>query len=169
MMFHVFDMTLSLYEHQSTVNPNLPLRDLFYVSKVLQNIVKSENLYGSRMVKIPTPKFVVFYNGVTEQPELELIVTVLNINHGNNEKLLASCTILREYMQYVERVRKYQSEMKIEEAVERAVTECIQEGILAEFLMKNRAEAIEMSIFEYNEEAHMKSIREDGYDEGKMG
>ena len=182
----VFDLTLSLYEHQSTVNPNIPLRDLFYVSKVLQNIVKNENLYGSKTVKIPTPKFVVFYNGVTEQPEkreyrlsdafektaeqpeLELIVTVLNINHGNNEELLTSCTILKEYMQYVERIRKYLSEMKIEEAVDRAVTECIQEGILAEFLMKNRAEAIEMSIFEYNEEAHMKSIREDGYDEGKI-
>ena len=182
----VFDLTLSLYEHQSTVNPNIPLRDLFYVSKVLQNIVKSENLYGSKTVKIPTPKFVVFYNGVTEQPEkrkyrlsdafeketeqpeLELIVTVLNINPGKNEELLKSCRMLKEYMQYVERVRKYLSENGIEEAVNRAVTECIQEGILSDFLMKNRAEAIEMSIFEYDEEAHMKSIREEAYDEGKV-
>ncbi|MBD5555666.1 MAG: hypothetical protein HDQ95_10115 [Roseburia sp.] len=182
----VFDMTLSLYEHQSTVNPNLPLRNLFYVSKVLQNIVKNENLYGSKMVKIPTPKFVVFYNGVAEQPEkreyrlsdafektaeqpeLELTVTVLNINPGKNEELLEGCRMLKEYMQYVERVRKYLPEYGIEEAVKRAVTECIQEGILADFLMKYRAEAIEMSIFEYNEEAHMKSIREEGYDEGEI-
>ena len=182
----VFDLTLSLYEHQSTVNPNIPLRDLFYVSKVLQNIVKNENLHGSKAVKIPTPKFVVFYNGVTEhpekreyrlsdafektaeQPELELIVTVLNINPGKNEELLQGCRMLKEYMQYVERVRKYLPEYGIEEAVNRAVTECIQEGILADFLMKNRAEAIEMSIFEYNEEAHMKSIREEGYDEGEI-
>ena len=65
----VFDFELNLYEQQSSVNPNMPLRDLFYVSKVLQNIVKNDNLYGSRQIKIPTPRFVVFYNGSREQAE----------------------------------------------------------------------------------------------------
>lgn len=105
----VFDFELNLYEHQSSVNPNMPLRDLFYVSKVLQNIVKYENLYSSRKIKIPAPRFVVFYNGSMEQPErsiyrlsdmyeksmkepeLELVVTVLNINPGKNEELMKSC------------------------------------------------------------------------------
>ena len=108
------------------------------------------------------------FEKTAEQPELELTVTVLNINPGKNEELLQGCRMLKEYMQYVERVRKYSSENGIEEAVNRAVTECIQEGILSDFLMRYRAEAIEMSIFEYNEEAHMKSIREEGYDEGKI-
>ena len=81
-----------------------------------------------------------------DEPELELTVTVLNINVGNNAELLGNCRTLREYMQYIERVREYATQMVIEEAVERAITECIKEGILAEFLKRNRAEVIKVSI-----------------------
>ena len=181
----IFDMSLNLYEHQSTINPNMPLRDLFYVAQVLQGIIKDENLYGTALVKIPTPKFVVFYNGITKQPErqtlrlsdsfnkkcstvnLELVVEVININPGNNNKLLKNCKRLREYVLYIERVRNYVADMHIEEAVERAVNECIAEGILADFLSQNKAEAIAMSIFEYNQEAHMKCVRQEGYEIGR--
>lgn len=175
---------LNLYEHQSSVNPNMPLRDLFYVSKVLQNIVKDENLYGSKLIKIPAPKFVIFYNGDKEMPEqsvyrlsdmyeksvdeleLELVVRVLNINPGKNETLLQSCRMLKEYMLYTTKVRENLATMDIETAVDEAVKECIAEGILAEFLKKNRAEVIAVSIFEYNEEEHIKSIREEGIEQG---
>ncbi len=181
----IFEMSLNLYEHQSTVNPNMPLRDLFYVAQVLQGTIKDENLYGTSLVKIPTPKFVVFYNGAAKQPErqilrlsdsfnrqdcevnLELIVEVININPGNNEELLSNCKTLQEYVLYIEKVRKYAEDMPIEQAVKQAVNECIEEGILADFLLQNKAEAIAMSIFEYNQEAHMKSVRQEGYEEGK--
>ena len=174
----VFDFTLSIYEHQSTVNQNMPLRDLIYVSKVLQGQMKDQDIYSSRQIKLPTPKFVVFYNGTDEQPEkqtlrlsdaykkqleeveLELTVTVYNINYGHNQKLLEACQTLKEYAQYVAAVREYVKEMPLAEAVESAVDSCIRLGILADFLRKNRAEAIEMSIFEYDEEKHLKSERE---------
>ena len=174
----VFDFTLSIYEHQSTVNQNMPLRDLIYVSKVLQGQMKDQDIYSSRQIKLPTPKFVVFYNGTDEQPEkqtlrlsdayekqleeveLELTVTVYNINYGHNQKLLEACQTLKEYAQYVAAVREYAKEMPLSEAVESAVDSCIRQGILADFLRKNRAEAIEMSIFEYDEEKHLKSERE---------
>ena len=180
----IFDMSLNLYEHQSTVNPNMPLRDLLYVAQVLQGMVKDENLYGTSLVRIPTPKFVVFYNGTTKQPErqilrlsdsflkktdtvdLELTVEVINLNPGNNMELKKNCKQLREYVQYIEKVRAYTADMPIEEAVNRAVDECIEEGILAEFLLQNKAEAIAMSIFEYNQEAHMESVRKEGYEDG---
>lgn len=180
----LFDFQVNLYEHQSTVNPNIPLRDLMYVSRLLHNIVKERDLYGKTLVKIPTPRFVVFYNGKEEQPEkrvyrlsdafckklekpeLELIVTVLNINAGNNDKLLENCKTLRKYMQYIERVRSYAVNMPIEQAVEKAITECIKEDILADFLKKNRAEAMEVSIFEYNEELHLANTRREGYEDG---
>ena len=182
----IFDMSLNLYEHQSTVNPNMPLRDLLYVAQVLQGMIKDENLYGTSLVMIPTPKFVVFYNGPMKQPErrtlrlsdsftkqngevnLELIVEVINVNPGNNEKLLSNCKQLQEYVWYIEKVRKYASDMPIEAAVERSVNECIKEGILADFLLQNKAEAIAMSIFEYDQEAHMRLVRQEGYDDGKM-
>ena len=174
----VFDFTLSIYEHQSTVNQNMPLRDLIYVSKVLQGQMKDQDIYSSRQIKLPTPKFVVFYNGTDEQPEkqtlrlsdayekrleeveLELTVTVYNINYGHNQKLLEACQTLKEYAQYVAAVREYAKEMPLAEAVASAVDSCIRQGILADFLRKNRAEAIEMSIFEYDEEKHLKSERE---------
>lgn len=180
----LFNFQVNLYEQQSTVNPNMPLRDLIYVSKLLQNIVRDCDLYGSTLVKIPAPRFVVFYNGREKQPErtvyrlsdsfskkqenpeLELKVTVLNINAGNNADILGNCKTLREYMQYTDRVREYALQMPIEEAVEQAITECINEGILAEFLKKNRAEAMEVSIFEYNEELHLANLRREGYEEG---
>ena len=93
-------------------------------------------------------------------------MTVLNINAGNNAELLGNCRTLREYMQYIERVREYATQMVIEEAVERAITECIREDILAEFLKRNRAEAIKVSIYEYNEELHLENVRREGYEEG---
>ncbi len=182
----VFDFTLSIYEHQSTVNQNMPLRDLIYVSKVLQGQMKDQDIYSSRQIKLPTPKFVVFYNGTDEQPEkqtlrlsdayekqleeveLELTVTVYNINYGHNQKLLEACQTLKEYAQYVAAVREYAKEMPLAEAVESAVDSCIRQGILADFLRKNRAEAIEMSIFEYDEEKHLKSEREIWILEGKQ-
>lgn len=180
----VFDFTLSIYEHQSTVNPNIPLRDLFYVSKVLQGLTKDADLYGSKEIKIPTPRFIVFYNGsekrpekwtrklsdlyekTMEEPELELIVTVYNVNMGMNQQLLGACTALKEYAEYVAMVRSYLTYLSVEEAVERAVTECIEKGILRDFLSQNRAEAIEMSIFEYNEEQHIKNEKKIAYEDG---
>ena len=145
---------------------------------------EKRDLYSGKRIQIPSPRFVVFYNGSEEQPEkrilrlsesfyrqteeagLELTVLQLNINSGNNEVLLGKCRSLHDYMKYVERVRSYSREMDFHEAVERAVSECIEEGILEEFLRANRAEVIQMSIFEYDEELHMATVREEGREEG---
>lgn len=185
----VFDFRLMIYEHQSTANPNMPLRDLFYVAKVLQGRVKDENLYSATLVKIPAPKFIVFYNGVDfqpeqqilrlsdayekeqVQPELELTVSVYNINLGHNTALLEACRLLKEYAQYVDCVRTLARIMPFSDAVESAVDYCVENGVLTDFLSKNRAEAISVSIFEYDEEKHMKSEREEwrsiGREEGR--
>lgn len=176
---------LLLYEHQSTFNPNMPLRDLFYVSSVLQGRVGDGDLYSRRIVKIPAPKFIVFYNGTGSQPEqqilrlsdafekkqenpaMELTVAVYNINLGHNPELLEACRLLKEYAQYVEQVRTFARVLPFPKAVEKAVSYCIGNGILSDFLSKNRAEAIAMSIFEYDEEKHMKNEREEGREEGR--
>ena len=187
----ILDMNLYLYEHQSTYNPNMPLRDLFYISNEYQKLVVQKSLYSSVLQKIPAPKFVVFYNGTkeiedisefrlssayecqTDDPNLELRVTVLNVNEGHNQELMEHCQTLKEYAQYVAKVRKYTSlgELSLEEAVECAVEECIKEGILAEFLIQNRAEVISMSIFEYNKDEEEKKLRkaefEAGLEEGR--
>jgi hypothetical protein len=180
----IMDSYLNLYEHQSTYSPNMPLRDLFYIAKELQGQVNHRDLYRNKLIKIPTPRFLVFYNGSEEQaekkylrlsdafqksmddPDLELVVTMLNINLGKNRKLLEQCQTLKEYAIYVKKVRTYAKSMKVEEAVDRAVRECINEGILREFLLQNRKEAVEMSIFEYDEEAVFEIVRKDEYEKG---
>ena len=181
----VFDFELMLYEHQSTVNPNMPLRNLIYVTKVLQNITRNETLYSTVLIRLPAPRFVVFYNGADpqpgrqvlrlsdafekrmEKPELELTVSVYNINPGYNAELMEACRLLKEYAQYVEQVRKFAKKAFFPEAVEQAVDYCIRNGILADFLSKNRAEAIAVSIFEYDEEKHLKNERELAYKNGE--
>ena len=171
------DFQLNLYEHQSTWNPNMPLRNLFYAAKEYQTLTRDESLYAPQLVKIPTPNFVVFYNGdkeigdscvlkisdsfehPTEDPGLELKVKVLKIAPGKNKELLDTCQTLKEYMLFVERVRLHAKTMTVGAAVHRAVTECIREGILSDFLSQNRAEVIAVSIFEYDGERELALMR----------
>lgn len=170
---------MNLYEHQSTWNPNMPLRNLLYAADMLQEFLKEQSLYSSKLQRIPVPTFVVFYNGTEEMdecvelrlsdayefpvqdPALELKVQVININPGKNEELKRQCPILREYMIYVEKVRGYAQYMELTAAVERAIEECIQEGVLKDFLQKQKREVIMVSIYEYDEERELKLIRAD--------
>lgn len=97
---------------------------------------------------------------------MELIVTTLNINEGHNCELMQHCRKLKEYAQYVAKVRKYAEQLPLEDAVERAVTECIRENILADFLKKNRAEVVAMSIFEYDKVEEEKKLRKAEFEAG---
>lgn len=179
----LIDMRLNLYEHQSTFNPNMPLRDLFYVAREYQKLAQDASIYASGLVRIPAPRFTVFYNGRKErpekelfklsdayftreeEPELELKVTALNINAQNNKELLEQCQTLKEYVQYVECVRRYADapNVTLEDAVSRAVDECIKKGILADFLRRNKSEVISVSIFEYNEAEEKEKLRRAEY------
>ena len=177
---------LVLYEHQSTVNKNMPLRNLIYVTCIYSALIRNENLYGRTIIPLPEPKFVVFYNGtekipdVVEQrlseaymkrsgePDLDLKITILNINEGHNRELAEKSPTLHQYMIFVDTVRKYQEQMKFELAIEKAVDECIRNGILADFLKRNRSEVLRMSIFEYDQETHMKQEREESRELGRL-
>ena len=176
----IIDSRLSLYEHQSTYSPNLPLRYLFYVSDLYSKMTKDCNLYGSRRIMLPSPRFLIFYNGREERPEREILelaeafeiqeqepwlnlkAVLLNINSGYNNDIVDACKTLSDYVIYTSRVRQYAERMDIEEAVERAITECIAEGILADFLTRYRNEAKKMSIYEYDEERQRIWDREEG-------
>ena len=180
----IIDTNLFLYEHQSTYNPNMPLRDLFYISSEYQKLVDHKSLYSSTLLKIPAPQFIVFYNGTEKEtdswvnhlsesfenlsgkPKLELEVLTLNINEGHNEELMEQCETLREYAQYVHCVRKYAKELELNEAVKLAVDECIRNNILSEFLRANKSEVISMSIFEYDKEEEERKLRKAEFEAG---
>ena len=174
-----------MYEHQSTYSPNLPLRYLFYVSDLYSKMTKDCNLYGSRRIMLPSPRFLIFYNGKEQRPEREILelaeafeiqeqepwlnlkAVLLNINSGYNNDIVNACKTLSDYVIYTSRVRQYAERVDIEEAVERAITECIAEGILADFLTRYRNEAKKMSIYEYDEERQRIWDREEGEELGE--
>jgi len=176
---------LNLYEHQSTKNPNMPLRDLLYISHEYQKLIDNKALFLTKAISIPAPRFLMLYNGKEEvedrfelklsdlynpkvdDPELELRVTVLNINLGHNRELMDKCDTLNEYAIYVDKVRRYQKLMSNDEAVRRAVDECIEENVLRDFFIKQKEEVIAMSIFEYDEEAVLDYIGQKQWEDGR--
>lgn len=160
----LFDGALNLYEHQSTFTWNMPLRGLFYFADLYRKLVDLSDLYRKKLIKIPTPKYVVFYNGPTadmdtDRMELKLsdafitpdeacgfewTATVLNINKGYNEELLERCSILREYVLFVDMVRRNLKKMDMQDAMISAIRECIDKEILVEFLMEHEKEMASM-------------------------
>lgn len=191
----ILDTTLSLYEHQSTYNPNLPYRNLQYVTSIYAGIISQDRVFGSHPLSLPSPRFIVFYNGTDKElpdrtelrlsdlfeksntdsatePWMELKTVILNINKGHNEQLMKTCQTLRDYTELVSRIRSYQKEFPLETSVIRAVDDCIKDGVLAEFLSKNRREAIRVSVAECDSDKIMEYLKqeakEDGHAEGKI-
>ncbi len=183
----VIDSRVSLYEHQSTKNPNLPLRFLIYDANLYAGMVKANewNLYGQKPIPLPTPHFVIFYNGAEampeqqtlrlsdlfeikeEEPSLELTATLLNINPGCNKELKGTCRTLADYAEYTARVRENLKTMATGSAVDAAIKSCIRDGVMADFLKKNKAEAKNMSIFEFDEEEYTRLTLKEGREQGR--
>ena len=171
---------MNLWEHQSTFNPNMPMRFLLYGAHLFEKYIATTDyyVYSSTLQPIPTPKCVCFYNGTKEQPEkqvlplsaayegegdIEVRVTMLNVNYGKNQKLMDACEPLKEYAWLVDAVRRHQKEkMDLEAAVDAAVDEMPEEFVIREFIVANRAEVKTMLLTEYNEEKVMEKERQEG-------
>lgn len=185
----IVDMSLNIYEHQSTYNPNMPLRALVYFAAYLKELIKNKDVFSSRIVKIPTPHFAVFYNGTadrpekevirlsasyekpTDQPELELICSVYNINPDKDKDLLGKCAVLNEYTQFVEAVRRFEDEDP-KASIKKAITFCINSHILEAFLKERGEEVLNnMTIdmtFERREVLFRQEERDIGREEGHL-
>ena len=185
----LLDSFFNLYEHQSTYNPNMPLRQLLYFSDLVGDMIKTGNLnvYGSRRIPIPTPKFVVFYNGRVARPEqevmclsdlyehkletydLDLTCVVYNINPGCNEAIKAKSEALRGYTMFVEKVRQYSDvETTLEDAINRAIDECIEAGVLVDFFTRRREEVLKMEMLDFTFERQLQLEARDSRNEGRM-
>ena len=175
-------LVLVFGEHQSTINRNMPLRCLMYVGRAYEQLVDSKARYRTTLVKIPTPEFYVFYNGEKEQPleqvltlsdafmnpvgenSVELKVKVININSDKAHEVLDKCGILKEYSQFISTVRKYSDE---EGAIKKAIKECIEKGILADYLKRKGSEVENMLIAEYSYEEDMQVKLQEGIWQGR--
>lgn len=182
--------TLNLYEHQSTLCPNLPLRFLLYLAAEYEGLVArmNANIYGQNLIPLPAPQCVIFYNGEDEVPDeqflrlsdafaneqgikpascIELTVRMLNINHGHNPDLMAACKRLDEYSRFVEHIRKYRrSGLSTDDSIDNAVVYCIDHGIMDDILLPFRQEVKKMLLTEYNERKYMRMFRREAREEG---
>ena len=183
----LIDKTLSLYEHQSSYNPNMPLRGFLYYADLYRKLIhRSERLYGKHLLKIPRPHYIVFYNGSekdmeeerrtlrlsdafetdTGAGEYEWTATMININSGKNESIMDSCHVLYEYAVFVAKIKRYRDSMELKEAIDLAVRECIEENILRDFLEQHRREVCDMCLTEFDEKKYEDVLREEGREEG---
>ncbi|MCL2765816.1 MAG: hypothetical protein FWD40_11150, partial [Treponema sp.] len=181
---------------QSSINNNVPVRLLMYIGRVYEKILEQDNLYQRKLVKIPTPEFIVLYNGKEPYPEynqlklsaafkdiedlklikgsglpLELVVHVYNINHGCNPQILAKSKMLDSYSIFISMIWEYNKELSLDESMRAAIKYCIENGILGDFLKKHGSEVINMLFEEISVERlgaiRYKEGREDGIEEGR--
>lgn len=166
----------------------MSLRDLLYFASIIQKRIKAQkrDIYGGKILKIPVPHFVVFYNGKeeapeqydlrlsdafeqeTEHPEIELVCHVYNINKGKNAQLLSKCRTLREYMYFVDRVRKNNEiSGNLEDAIRQAIDHCIEEDVLRDFLDEHREEVMHVMTLDYTFERRLEMQRAEAIEDGE--
>ena len=188
------DGTMNLYEHQSTGNPNMPLRGLLYFGQLYHKYIKTRglNIYSSKLQKIPVPHYVVFYNGTQEEPDeqilllsdafqkdhehkyvhgcLECEVRMLNINYGHNKELMEKCRRLEEYAIFVAKLREYAKiyPKRLDIAITKAIDECIVEGVLKDFLIERKSEVLEMILYSFDKELYEKDLKQIAFEEGEQ-
>lgn len=179
----LFDQFLNLYEHQSTLNDNMPLRGFLYFGDLYRQLIpESERLYGTRRIELPAPKYIVFYNGpgaleggrkemrlsdafrpLGVSEGFEWTATVIDINYGANPEIIDKCRTLSDYARFISKIREYhQTTGDSEKSIEEAVEYCIKNDILREFLDKHRREVKDMCLTEFNEERYGQIMREEG-------
>ena len=178
----ILDSDMCLYEHQSTFNPNMPLRGLFYFSELLQKFVKEKgyNIYSSTLLSLPTPRFVVFYNGDDSIPErsilrlsdsfeskakdgcLEVEALLLDVNVGKNQELMKSCRFLQEYATFVGKVKEYKEQYTdLDTAIDCAIDYCIKHDIMKDLLLKHKAEVARLIFKEFDETEYIRQVEKD--------
>ena len=183
----IIDDKINLYEHQSTFNPNMPLRGLFYLSELYQAYVDEHNMniYSEPRLRLPVPQYIIFYNGTDDEPEqmtlylkdlfessdakpcIDCQAIQINIGFGHNKALMDKCCRLYEYSFFFNMIKdNINKGYKLADAVEIAVNYCITHDILRDILSKNRAEVANMILTEYKEERHLKALREYNYEKG---
>ena len=185
--FLVMDaMTMNIWEHQSSVNPNLPVRFLMYAGQLYDKYMTQKRLYryGKKLHRLPKPKCICFYNGTDKQPEekilrlseafgandgdIEVIVRMLNVNYGCNMALMETCRVLHDYSEFIYGIRQNQkSGMNLGEAVDASVELMSADSLLKKFLVSHRAEVKGMYLTEYDEEEERKLGREEAREEGR--
>ena len=184
--FLVDNLMVVLIEHQTTINPNMPLRFLSYVDELYRRYISTfhENIYGREIVKLPAPEFFVFYDGddtsfehqtlklgdafKTNSDKLELIVNVYNLAEGMNKELKEKCTPIGEYSSFSNMYKKLRHQgLTIDQAINETIRYCLANGIMIEYLQNHQKEVIDMFGFEWNEKEEREALLKIGEARGE--
>jgi len=188
--FTIDNRLVVLIEHQSTINENMPIRLLIYISDVYKKIIDRKKLYQKKLEKIPKPEFIVLYNGnepypdhkelrlseafkkveglkaVTENLPLELVVQVYNINLGHNSQILEKSKTLGGYSVFIDKINEYKkNNLSLEESMKTAIKYCVENDILRNFLEKHSSEVMNM-ILDWNWDDAIEAWQEEAREEG---
>lgn len=179
----IIDSRLNLYEHQSTWNPNMPMRGFLYFAQQYEGLLgmRQNDLYGKTDIVLPTPLYVVFYNGSELSKDREILYLsdsfsegrgsgclectceVINIKRGHNQNLLYKSRRLWEYSEFISEIESNMKKgMNRKAAVETAIEYCINQDILADVLRREKGEVFHMILTEYDEKKHFRHLREEG-------
>ena len=180
-----FHEELSLYEHQSSMNPNMPLRGLLYIARLYEKLTKGMGIYSTRLIPLPNPNFVVFYNGLEEMPPecimrlsdayqipsetplLDFQVRIININYKENMEFLDKCPILKEYSYFVDLVRNYRQSLPLQEAIRQAIIISKENNVLKDYLEQHGSEVENMLMTEYSREMDIAVNRREAEEDGE--
>ena len=185
--FAIDGKLLVMVEHQSTINPNLPVRFFSYLHDILHTwFIRVDELYDKGLHDIPEPEFFVLYNGSEPLQEktlrlsdayggkrksglkkLELIVEIIDVNYTTGHEILQRSESLRGYSYLIDQIQiGLKQGLTRDQAISTAIDLCIKEDVLSDFLLKNYAEVAKMINWEYNQEAEFNAIRREAREEG---
>lgn len=173
---------LNLYEHQSTINPNMPIRGFLYFARNYESYIELNHLdiYSSVLQPLPLPQYIIFYNGTKDMPEKQILeltdafpkikgkepclnckATLLNINYGHNEAIMKRCHKLRDYATFIHYIRENtRNYLPLDMAIDKAIDDCIFQHVLEDFLVKHRAEVKSMVLSSFDQENHDRILKE---------
>lgn len=183
-VFTFGDQLIVMMEHQSTLNENMPLRFLAYLSRYYDRIIKTKPMYGKKRIHLPSPRFYVFYNGKTsmeeqvtmrlseaftdDSPMIELVVKAFNVNYGHNKELMEKCEQILHYSIFISKVEEYRTAGYTPKIAVRMATEyCIMHDIMKKFLQMHQEEVVDMFTEEWDMDEAMRVSREEGIKEGR--
>ena len=181
--FKIGDRFIVLFEHQSTINPNMPARMLLYSAMLYRKMLSKESIYSKKLIPLPAPEFYVLYNGkdpwkdnsklylssafAENQHNLELVVTVRNIRYNKDNELLQKYKPLHDYSFFVYDVEKrVASDDSLANAIRSATDYCINHNIMRDYLSANYEEVFEMMSLRWNEKDAKKYWQKEAREEG---
>ena len=188
--FSLDNRYIVLYEHQATINKNMPVRVLLYLGRLLEKLLDRKSLYREKQIPLMTPEFIVLYNGQKPYPDIsymrlsdafisqphktegepapsvELIVKVVNIGYGHNKPILEKSKPLQDYSIFTYKVQEYKdSGLQLQEAIQRAVIYCRENNIMQPFLTEHASEVENMLLTEWKLEDAIQIAQEEAREE----